>query len=652
MVSHFLSLVKGLDVKHLARLLQCGKGLPGVYLYDPVTRTTAVPKKGQLSWEVEFLLRNHRKHIYGFVRKPSLEQISTSLTDMSNRLAWRHHLKNQPPNPWRHIASRPVRPRQYPDELPQPLRAYVDEVTSTVWQSCLKARLRSSPQPPLPGAVKLAFEKLKRGIWGILPTDKDGGFAVVNKIRLSIAIFRTLDDRQYYTPVDASWRHAQDVCAEYRDACRHIASVGNDEMDQQMFRALVSASGTPEDIYFKFGATAKTHKPQGQCKLRGLHCMQPRSPLSPAMKFVSSMLRPHLAQLDHLVKDSSHFLRRLRSLRFTTDVTMVKIDVKEYFMSGSHDVLVTESSRFLRGDEREQYRIALQFILANQFVTVPGCDDMELWQVTCGSGMGMICSGEVSDASFYQLAERRWLQDDEYKSMIGLAAYFRFKDDIIAFFDGLQQDRDRFLRDLSTWARPFSLELESVSSQEIPFLDVKVHKRAGFSGGTLDYRVHVKRSSQWIPLGDDSLHPPSVHRAWPAAMISRYYRLCSNADVARSHAADFARRLRAAGTSSSITEALFHNSPTVRSVQQSNFVGPPQARVMHVVFPFFRVWHNASIPAILGRLNARWSGMSGYSLRASWKLGDRHLLTRLVALNVGRDERYLQYSPVFGGWMG
>ena len=32
MISHFLSLVKGLDVKHLARLLQCGKGLPGVYL--------------------------------------------------------------------------------------------------------------------------------------------------------------------------------------------------------------------------------------------------------------------------------------------------------------------------------------------------------------------------------------------------------------------------------------------------------------------------------------------------------------------------------------------------------------------------------------------------------------------------------------------
>lgn len=56
--------ISGLDKTGLGLLLRCGRGDPGVYIFDVHSRSARPPKRGELSWDVEFLLRHHRKHIF------------------------------------------------------------------------------------------------------------------------------------------------------------------------------------------------------------------------------------------------------------------------------------------------------------------------------------------------------------------------------------------------------------------------------------------------------------------------------------------------------------------------------------------------------------------------------------------------------------
>ena len=67
-------------------------------------------------------------------------------------------------------------------------------------------------------------------------------------------------------------------------------------------------------------------------------------------------------------------------------------------MSGDHQTLIDYSSMFFSGSERLRYRMGLRFMLENQFLQFDHCP--AFFQVMSGSGMGLACSGEISDAAF------------------------------------------------------------------------------------------------------------------------------------------------------------------------------------------------------------------------------------------------------------
>ena len=342
------------------------------------------------------------------------------------------------------------------------------------------------------------------------------------------------------------------------------------------------------------------------------------------MKLVAHMLKDHLEALPHLVRDSTDFLKHIRSLRVSVCFSLVKIDVKEYVMSGSHSMLLDEASKFFTGAERRRFRQALRFILENQFVQLYDSDWVH--QVICGSGMGAMCSGEVSDAALYHLAEKSVLSR-QYMEQVGVLAYYRFKDDILAILDGPRKDLHKFSQDLCRAVSPFELQIETVSSERAVFLDVEIYRPKNFVGGALDYSVHVKKSSQWTPLSKDSLHHPSVHEAWPRAMISRYHRLCKHSQAAQDHISIFLASLRRAGASQSFLDSLATPSRVRRPKERRD------VRSMFLVLPFFPQWLQSGLQGTLARLNAVWGARLGIRIRVSWKLGESHLVTRLKSFN-------------------
>ena len=89
--------------------------------------------------------------------------------------------------------------------------------------------------PPLPLAVLSAIQKIRQGMWGVLPTDKDGGFTLLRKRRLRDAFFDVLADSRFYEELQN--HDPVDVIREYADVSREIATLGSDETDRRLLPA-------------------------------------------------------------------------------------------------------------------------------------------------------------------------------------------------------------------------------------------------------------------------------------------------------------------------------------------------------------------------------------------------------------------------------
>ena len=87
-----------------------------MYILDAICKTSRTPNKNEVYWDVDVVLRNHKKHIYIFIRRPSLEDASRALEDVRNKLAWHHHFKHVDPSSadeWKRLRSKPRRPRDH-----------------------------------------------------------------------------------------------------------------------------------------------------------------------------------------------------------------------------------------------------------------------------------------------------------------------------------------------------------------------------------------------------------------------------------------------------------------------------------------------------------------------------------------------------------
>ncbi|CAK0873251.1 unnamed protein product, partial [Prorocentrum cordatum] len=149
----------------------------------------------------------------------------------------------------------------------------------------------------------------------------------------------------------------------------------------------------------------------------------------------------------------------VKTLNTSSHYVLVKLDVKEYLMSGTHDVLVQQNSKLFVGAELYRYRDALKCVLEDQFASTSSSSP--IFQVTCGSGMGVSCSGEVSDASLYFLAEHDMLADTHFRFHCGLRAHFSFNDDVFAVLGDPRKDVDAVKIQLSASSCPFVVDVET-----------------------------------------------------------------------------------------------------------------------------------------------------------------------------------------------
>ena len=230
-----------------------------------------------------------------------------------------------------------------------------------------------------------------------------------------------------------------------------------------------------------------------------------------------------MANNKSMVKDSDDFMRKVNMTPIPAGYKFMKIDIKDFFMSGRHRRIMQILYSNMSTDDEEQ-RIALkliEFVLMNQYVR-PTNGAGKGYQVVTGTGMGLICAGEISDFLFHRMVEKPLIENVDVKERLNIRLWSRFKDDIFIAVGGDMQSRKSLWKLLVEKSEFFELKLETISSNSAVMLDMEVFKGLRWvKTRKLDVRLFKKPTSQWTPLSFLSAHAPGIHGAWPKAMIKR-----------------------------------------------------------------------------------------------------------------------------------
>ena len=177
--------------------------------------------------------------------------------------------------------------------------------------------------------------------------------------------------------------------------------------------------------------TVKTHKEPGDVGMHIIHSAS-KSRMMPGMRFIANELKKTICHLPHLLRDTDHLLQKVRCLRFPSDHRLLKIDIKDYCMSGNYNELPKSCASTVAIQHQSAFRELLNTVLRNQFVeTMNSSGVKEVFRVLVGSGIGLLCSGEVSDVCFYVSAEKNFVLLPAIRAKYEISFYARFKDDTI-----------------------------------------------------------------------------------------------------------------------------------------------------------------------------------------------------------------------------
>ena len=290
------------------------------------------------------------------------------------------------------------------------MAALTSGVRTSVHKRMSESRVYRGNMFPLLG---LAFRLIKRQKCTFTLTDKDGGFASSNASDLAVERQRILNSPDYLRVLRSTHISAE-AGLEFKDLLNGIVDAEYGErMTPEKYKLhgdlqhdFMNGKRTLDDAVASLGITVKTHKSHGEVVGRALRCSQ-RSPLKPVLRWLSFCLRQAIRGMKHLLKDSVDLSEQIKTLKISPGSKLVKIDIKDYFMSGDQSELPRLCQNHVIDYRQEIFGKVCKWILGHQYVELHG-EDRNIYKVVKGSGMGLECSGDVNDLCFFEMAEKNF----------------------------------------------------------------------------------------------------------------------------------------------------------------------------------------------------------------------------------------------------
>ena len=350
----------------------------------------------------------------------------------------------------------------------------------------------------------------------------------------------------------------------------------------------------------KVSVTVKTHKENSNVTMRIIHGCHLYPPQTLA-RWIGKQLRQYVTALDHVFSDTSEMLASIGRVPIDQPVMFLKYDVKDFFMSGAHYRLakslgnhIAETEGPLRRHARLIHDVVV-FLLDSQYVSLdPKDPEADTLHVSHGSGMGMQCSAEIADLSFFQLVESQvvfsWLREQQY------LLYGRCKDDalmIIPITPGISR-RVNYLKTRLADYNGFVVDQWEASTVGVSFLDTFIfkndHKRY------VQYSTFWKPSAQQIRLDSSSGHAHKIHMSWKRSEIGRIARTCSTAELFNHSKRTFLERIAEQYEPTANMDELSELNPQTSKIaklvlrQNTNDDSGPRPARKWLSLPYHPVW--------------------------------------------------------------
>ena len=480
-----------------------------------------------IPWPMVLLCgRHHTKHIFVCKRHPPAEILSRDLKNFRNRVAWKWHFrKDATPLPSIYVECKNhVVP--YTEKLPKTLNSWIDGLRHEVMtkaeemRTLGKHRWRSNMIPIIKYGIKL-FKQYKIVA---VKNDKDPGFTLMTREQYDEAFAGVFEMRASHEPIYVRWGGMQRKEDDERRLYIQLAKKVEELEDEDgLKRAICRSLSLPRATRVaRMDITCKSHKPT--VAFRPLHTATNYAYKGLSI-WLSQKIRSYLRKFDYLLKDSAFLVKDLESLDVWPTYVIVKLDIKDFFLSGNHQDLDRDTKCIFRGTERYVFSKVVSFLLSSQAVQHPYSGDC--YAIVTGTGMGLTHSGELADLALHSKVERHFVLDPGCREKHGIVRYYRFKDDAIAILRSTDYIAD-FVKEYSRRAGYYKVEVEDVNRFWTRYLDVTVMR----SGRKFIVKPAFKETTlNSIPLSVCSCHPPSVHDSWPVAVLRGFASKSSNVDI-------------------------------------------------------------------------------------------------------------------------
>ena len=279
-----------------------------------------------------------------------------------------------------------------------------------------------------------------------------------------------------------------------------------------------------------FYTLPKVHKPEPSWFIQGK--MPPgrpivsdiNSPTQQIAKFISTKLKGLSCAHPSFIKDTYHFLEKLRSMKFPKHAALVTLDVKSLYTNIDNEKGL-EALRKAMGRHPDPSRPdkellnLIKICLTHNVFSFNGKDYLQQNGAAMGHGF---C---VEYANIY-MAE--WEAGASQGCPLLPMFWVRFIDDLFLVWTHGYDAFIEFYNHINSHDPSIKLTFE-YDVDRIDFLDVSVYKGLNFSkNGVFDTKVFFKETDSHQLLHKTSFHPKHVFKSVVRSQVLRFHRICNN----------------------------------------------------------------------------------------------------------------------------
>ncbi|KAL9972935.1 hypothetical protein ACROYT_G019335 [Oculina patagonica] len=345
----------------------------------------------------------------------------------------------------------------------------------------------------------------------IKSADKGSGTVVMDRDWYINECLRQLNDTKFYKPLD------NDVTNDVQKRVRKYTKRMNRDkiISDETKRYLIQTDPKPGRFYI----LPKVHK-QGN---PGRPIVSSNShPTERISHFVDYHLKPLVQNTDSFIKDTTHFLNKLKQLgRLPQNALLVTLDVSSLYTNIPHNEGINACRQFLDTRDRNTITVGTEKI-CDLIRMILNCNnftfnDKHYLQIH-GTAMGTRMA-----PSYANLFLAKFETDALSRAPYQPHTWWRYIDDIFMIWTHSIDDLHAFTSYLNS-IHPTIKFTSNYSLTSIPFLDVNVF----LNNGNISTDLYTKPTDKHQYLLHSSCHPTHTKRAIPFSLALRLRRICSS----------------------------------------------------------------------------------------------------------------------------